>query len=229
MIAPSLPPSNVTAICAQFSNLSEEDCLAMKAEFDEMDEDKSGSVSFDEVVAFVSKDGGVSEEEVETLMRKWDIDGDGTIYFKEFLQGMGFELDPSAGPTMRLLKVDRFLGSEILNSKDRLHARSFENIADREELGSINSAGVLDEHWHGPSRSVADIFDDDCFVTLSWNEFTQQDYAVLTYSWGSTTWDDIIQAIKAKGRMMAPYVWIEYAPSIGLETSTLLLTSFLPN
>ena len=113
---------------------------------------------------------------------------------------------------MRLLRVDRFLSSQILTTKDRVYKRTFDNIGQGqlwEEDGSINSAAILDEHWHGPSASVAGIFDEDCFLTLNWAEFTDANYAVFTYSWGVTTWDDIIQAIIKKGSLQVQYVWID--------------------
>ena len=46
---------------AMLSSTLDETGGVVTSKFDEMDDDKSGSVSFDEVVAFVSKDGGVSE------------------------------------------------------------------------------------------------------------------------------------------------------------------------
>ena len=50
---------------AKFSNLSSEDYEYVKADFDDLDEDKSGEVSFEEVKKYLASDGGISESECE--------------------------------------------------------------------------------------------------------------------------------------------------------------------
>ena len=42
-----------------------------------MDKDNSGTLSFDEVCAYIASDGGVSEEDAKSLMKQYDLDGDG--------------------------------------------------------------------------------------------------------------------------------------------------------
>ena len=81
-----------TAIIAQFENLPEEDYDEVKADFDSMDDDKSGDLSFDEVKKHVAADGGIAEHEVKDLMKQYDLDGDGKVTFLEYLQVMGYQL-----------------------------------------------------------------------------------------------------------------------------------------
>lgn len=64
----------------------------MKADFDDLDADKSGSVSFNEVKAYLAADGGISEHECEEYMKQYDLDGDGVITLTEYLQCMGYKL-----------------------------------------------------------------------------------------------------------------------------------------
>jgi calcium-dependent protein kinase len=78
---------------AKFSNLSSEDFDYVKADFDDLDADKSGSVSFEEVKAYLASDGGISEHECEEYMKQYDLDGDGVITLTEYLQCMGYKLN----------------------------------------------------------------------------------------------------------------------------------------
>jgi Ca2+-binding EF-hand superfamily protein len=87
-----LKMTDKTAIIAQFENLPEEDYDEVKADFDSMDDDKSGDLSFDEVKKHVAADGGIAEHEVEELMKQYDLDGDGKVTFLEYLQVMGYQL-----------------------------------------------------------------------------------------------------------------------------------------
>ena len=77
---------------AKFSNLSSEDFDYVKADFDDLDADQSGSVSFEEVKAYLAADGGISEQECEEYMKQYDLDGDGEITLTEYLQCMGYKL-----------------------------------------------------------------------------------------------------------------------------------------
>ena len=79
-------------ILEAFENLTPEDYDECRADFDAMDADKSGSLSFDEVNAAIQKDGGVSDEDATKLMKQYDLDGDGTVTIKEYLQCMGYKL-----------------------------------------------------------------------------------------------------------------------------------------
>ena len=80
------------AMLAKFSNLSAEDYEYIKPDFDDLDADKSGSVTFEEVKAYLASDGGISEEECEEYMKQYDLDGDGVVTLEEYLQCMGYKL-----------------------------------------------------------------------------------------------------------------------------------------
>ena len=69
----------IKEMCEKFSNLSEEDFGYAVADFDDLDADKSGAVSFDEVKAYLATDGGISEHECEEYMKQYDLDGEGCI------------------------------------------------------------------------------------------------------------------------------------------------------
>ena len=59
-----------------FTNLSEEDFGYVVADFDDLDADKSGTVSFNEIKAYLASDGGISEHECEEYMKQYDLDGE---------------------------------------------------------------------------------------------------------------------------------------------------------
>ena len=68
-------PENVKQeMLALFSNLTEADFDECKSDFDELDADKSGEVSFNEVKEYLAKDGGISEHECEEYMKQYDLD-----------------------------------------------------------------------------------------------------------------------------------------------------------
>ncbi|KAL5107344.1 Calmodulin-4 [Taenia crassiceps] len=60
-----------------------------KAAFDEMDVDKSGKLTVDELYEGLSKIGcGMSKEEVEKIVRSADTNGDRSLTYKEFVSLM---------------------------------------------------------------------------------------------------------------------------------------------
>jgi len=69
----------------RFNGLSEAEYDYAKADFDDLDADGSGTLSFDELSAYLSDDGGISRDEAYTLMRAYDLDGDGEVTLTEFL------------------------------------------------------------------------------------------------------------------------------------------------
>ena len=79
-------------IISKFDNLSEEEFEYVKSDFDDMDKDGSGTLTFDEVSEYLANDGGVSVEEAQTLMKQYDLDGDGVVTFMEYLQCLGYRL-----------------------------------------------------------------------------------------------------------------------------------------
>jgi len=78
-----------------FENLSEEEFGYAKDEFDDIDTDGSGTISTEELTAYLMADGGISEDEVTKHIAKYDFDGDGTVTLQEFLQASGYKLKPS--------------------------------------------------------------------------------------------------------------------------------------
>eukprot|EP00262_Sarcandra_glabra_P010769 TRINITY_DN261_c0_g1_i3.p1 TRINITY_DN261_c0_g1~~TRINITY_DN261_c0_g1_i3.p1 ORF type:complete len:545 (+),score=110.18 TRINITY_DN261_c0_g1_i3:114-1748(+) len=67
-------------------NLSEEEIKGLKAMFTNMDTDKSGSITYEELKTGLARLGSrLSEAEVKQLMDAADVDGDGTIDYIEFI------------------------------------------------------------------------------------------------------------------------------------------------
>ncbi|CAL5344522.1 hypothetical protein CsSME_00032553 [Camellia sinensis var. sinensis] len=67
-------------------NLSEEDIKGLKAMFTNMDTDKSGTITYEELKTGLARLGSkLSEVEVKQLMEAADVDGNGTIDYIEFI------------------------------------------------------------------------------------------------------------------------------------------------
>ncbi|KAF7815829.1 calcium-dependent protein kinase 2-like [Senna tora] len=67
-------------------NLSEEEIQGLKAMFTNMDTDKSGTITYDELKAGLQRLGSkLTEAEVKQLMEAADVDGNGTIDYIEFI------------------------------------------------------------------------------------------------------------------------------------------------
>ncbi|XP_058072446.1 calcium-dependent protein kinase 19-like [Magnolia sinica] len=67
-------------------NLSEEEIKGLKLTFTEMDSDKSGTITYEELKAGLAQLGSkLSEAQVKQLMSAADIDGNGTIDYNEFI------------------------------------------------------------------------------------------------------------------------------------------------
>lgn len=67
-------------------NLSEEEIKGLKAMFTNMDTDKSGTITYEELKAGLARLGSkLSEAEVKQLMQAADVDGNGTIDYIEFI------------------------------------------------------------------------------------------------------------------------------------------------
>ncbi|XP_073158112.1 calcium-dependent protein kinase-like [Henckelia pumila] len=66
--------------------LSEEEIKGLKAMFTNMDTNKSGIITYDELKIGLARLGSkLSESEVKRLMASADVDGNGTIYYIEFI------------------------------------------------------------------------------------------------------------------------------------------------
>ncbi|KAK9267716.1 hypothetical protein L1049_010149 [Liquidambar formosana] len=67
-------------------NLSEEDIKGLKSMFTNMDTDKSGTITYEELKTGLARIGSrLSEAEVKQLMEAADVDGNGTIDYIEFI------------------------------------------------------------------------------------------------------------------------------------------------
>jgi len=78
-------------------SLSEEEIAGLKEMFKMMDTDNSGSISYEELKAGLTKVGSnLKEEDVRHLMEAADVDGNGTIDYGEFLAA-----------TLHLNKIER--------------------------------------------------------------------------------------------------------------------------
>ncbi|KAL9671583.1 hypothetical protein QQ045_009153 [Rhodiola kirilowii] len=67
-------------------NLSEEDITGLKSMFSNMDTDKSGTITYEELKSGLARLGSkLSEVEVKQLMEAADVDGNGTIDYIEFI------------------------------------------------------------------------------------------------------------------------------------------------
>ena len=74
-------------------NLSDEEYAELKADFDEIDTNKSGSVDISEVRTLLTKERNgtaPTEEEVEEMMRSFDKDADGQVTLVEYLAALGY-------------------------------------------------------------------------------------------------------------------------------------------
>lgn len=67
-------------------NLSEEEIKGLKQMFNNMDTDRSGTITYEELKTGLSKLGSkLSEEEIKALMEAADVDNSGTIDYIEFI------------------------------------------------------------------------------------------------------------------------------------------------
>lgn len=74
------------ALKVMAENLSEEEIKGLKAMFTNMDTDKSGTITYEELKTGLARLGSkLSEVEVKQLMDAADVDGNGTIDYIEFI------------------------------------------------------------------------------------------------------------------------------------------------
>jgi len=67
-------------------NLSDEEIAGLKALFQSIDEDNSGSITYDELRDGLKRMGSVlAENEIKQLMSAADVDGNGSIDYEEFI------------------------------------------------------------------------------------------------------------------------------------------------
>ncbi len=71
--------------------LKEDDDKHFKKMFDQLDRNKNGQISVHElryIMIHKGKDEGITEEDIEIMMKEADTDGDGYISFQEFMDLM---------------------------------------------------------------------------------------------------------------------------------------------
>ncbi|KAG4955233.1 hypothetical protein JHK87_040827 [Glycine soja] len=79
------PKKRITAAEA-LENLSEEEIKGLKQMFNNMDTDRSGTITFEELKSGLTKLGSkLSESEIKQLMDAADVDKSGTIDYQEFI------------------------------------------------------------------------------------------------------------------------------------------------
>ncbi len=68
-------------------NLSPKQIEEFRKVFNNWDKDKNGQISLPELRAALNACGGIfTEQEIQELMKVGDVDGNGMLSFKEFLQ-----------------------------------------------------------------------------------------------------------------------------------------------
>ncbi|KFK30978.1 hypothetical protein AALP_AA6G052800 [Arabis alpina] len=102
-------------------SLSEEEINDLKTIFQNIDTDKSGSITYEELIAGLNRFGSkISETEAKQLMESADVDGNGTIDYNEFItatiQRHGLVREESLRKAFRCLDKD---GSQYI-TKDEL-------------------------------------------------------------------------------------------------------------
>ncbi|KAI3468666.1 hypothetical protein Pfo_025329 [Paulownia fortunei] len=137
-------------------NLSEEEIIGLKEMFKSMDTDNSGTVTFEELKAGLSKLGTkLSESEVRQLMEAADVDGNGTIDYIEFITA-----------TMHMNRMER---------ENRLY-KAFEYF-DKDRSGYITMEELehaLKEYNMGDAKTIKEILaevDTDHDGKINYDEF----------------------------------------------------------
>ena len=71
---------------------------------------------------------------------------------------------------------------------------------------NLTSSEIKAQHWD-MYGGISEIFDEDCFLDLSFRDLSKNDYAVITYVWDGSYWKDMSGVLEQK--VNAPYVWVD--------------------
>ncbi|KDP20751.1 hypothetical protein JCGZ_21222 [Jatropha curcas] len=137
-------------------NLSEEEIKGLKAMFSNMDTDKSGTITYEELKTGLARLGSkLSETEVKQLMEAADVDGNGTIDYIEFISA-----------TMHRYKLER---DEHLYKAFQYFDKDSSGYITRDELESS-----MKEYGMGDEASIKEIIsevDTDNDGRINYEEF----------------------------------------------------------
>ncbi|CAM8989636.1 unnamed protein product [Rhodiola kirilowii] len=155
-------------------NLSEEDITGLKSMFSNMDTDKSGTITYEELKSGLARLGSkLSEVEVKQLMEAADVDGNGTIDYIEFITA-----------TMHRHKLER---DENLFNAFQYFDKDGSGFITRDELESaMKQYGMGDE---ATIREIISEVDTDNDGRINYEEFctmmrsgTQQPVPQLSFA-----------------------------------------------
>lgn len=137
-------------------NLSEEEIKGLKAMFTNMDTDKSGTITYEELKSGLARLGSkLSEAEVKQLMDAADVDGNGTIDYIEFITA-----------TMHRHKLER---DEHLYKAFQYFDKDGSGFITRDELES-----AMKEYGMGDEESIREVIsevDTDNDGRINYEEF----------------------------------------------------------
>lgn len=137
-------------------NLSEEEIKGLKAMFANMDTDKSGTITYEELKSGLARLGSrLSEAEVKQLMEAADVDGNGTIDYIEFISA-----------TMHRHRLER---DENLYKAFQYFDKDSSGYITRDEL-----AAAMKEYGMGDESSIKEIIsevDTDNDGRINYEEF----------------------------------------------------------
>ncbi|XXG81127.1 hypothetical protein AAC387_Pa09g1831 [Persea americana] len=137
-------------------NLSEEEIKGLKAMFTNMDTDKSGTITYEELKSGLARLGSkLSEAEVKQLMDAADVDGNGTIDYIEFITA-----------TMHRHKLER---DEHLYKAFQYFDKDGSGFITRDELES-----AMKEYGMGDEDSIREVIsevDTDNDGRINYEEF----------------------------------------------------------
>ncbi|XP_057957325.1 calcium-dependent protein kinase 2-like [Malania oleifera] len=137
-------------------NLSEEEIQGLKAMFTNMDTDKSGTITYEELRTGLARLGSkLTEDEVQQLMEAADVDGNGTIDYFEFITA-----------TMHRHKLER---DEHLHKAFQYFDKDNSGHITRDELEmAMKDFGMGDE---ATLREIISEVDTDNDGRINYNEF----------------------------------------------------------
>ncbi|CAL9122658.1 unnamed protein product [Musa textilis] len=137
-------------------NLSEEEIKGLKQMFTNMDTDKSGTITYDELKTGLARHGAkLSEAEIKQLMDAADVDGNGSIDYIEFITA-----------TMHRHKLER---EEHLYRAFQYFDKDHSGFITREELES-----AMKQHGVGDADTIKEIIsevDADHDGRINYEEF----------------------------------------------------------